>query len=146
MADKKKGSIGFDPLAWMKGGSEPAETAREPKVESRAQAETPHPVPAAVQENKPSAPAARGHIALGDSLTIEQVAALHADLSSRLDERNLVLEAGRLTHVDTAGLQLLTAFIRAAEGRGARVEWRAPQAALRESARRLGLEGVLHLS
>jgi len=146
MAEKKKGSIGFDPLAWMKGGSEPAEATREAKAESRAPVETPRHVQPAAPENKPAAQVSPGSIALGDSLTIEQVAALHADLSSRLGEKNLVLEAGSLTRVDTAGLQLLTAFIRAAEGRGARVEWRAPQPALRESARRIGLEGALHLS
>jgi len=146
MANKKKSAIGFDPLAWMKGGSEPAETAREPKVESRAPAGTVHSVQPPAPDIKPAAQASMGTIALGDSLTIEQVGALHADLSGRLDEKHLVLDAGSLTRVDTAGLQLLTAFLRAAEDRGARVEWRAPQPALRECARRIGLEGALRLT
>jgi len=146
MADKKKASIGFDPLAWMKGGSGPAESAREAKVESRAPAEAVHPIRTAAQANRAAAKASPGAIALGDSLTIEQVGAMHAELSGRLGEKHLVLDAGSLTRVDTAGLQLLTAFLRAAEGHGACVEWRAPQPALRECARRIGLEGALRLS
>lgn len=146
MADKKKNAIGFDPLAWMKSGSEPAATVHEPKVESRAPEKTACNVQPAAQENKPAATVSMGTIALGDSLTIEQVGALYADLTGRLGEMHLVLDAGSLTRIDTAGLQLLTAFVRAAEGRGARVEWRAPQPALRECARRIGLEGALRLS
>ena len=146
MADKKKSAIGFDPLAWMKGGSEPAATVREPKVESRAPEESVCNVQPAARENKPAATASMGTIALGDSLTIEQVGALYADLTGRLGEMHLVMDAGSLTRIDTAGLHLLAAFMRAAEGRGARVEWRAPQPALRECARRIGLEGALRLS
>lgn len=146
MADKKKNAIGFDPLAWMKGGSEPVATVREPKVGSRAPEKTVCNVQPVAQENNPAASASMGTIALGDSLTIEQVGALYADLTGRLNEKHLVLDAGSLTRVDTAGLQLLTAFVRAVEGRGARVEWRAPQPALRECARRIGLEGALRLS
>jgi anti-anti-sigma regulatory factor len=145
MADKKKGTIGFDPLAWMKGGSAPVETTREPKVDGRAPEKTVCNVQPAAQENKPAATASMGTIALGDSLTIEQVGALYADLAGRLGEMHLVLDASSLTRVDTAGLQLLTAFVRAAGGRGARVEWCAPQMALRECARRIGLEGALRL-
>jgi anti-anti-sigma regulatory factor len=132
MTSKKKGAIGFDPLAWMKGASEPAEALCS--------------VQPAAPENEPAAKASTHSIALGDTLTIEQVGALHADLTGRLAERHVVLDAGSLTRVDTAGLQLLTAFIRTAEARGARIEWRAPQAALRECARRIGLEDALRLS
>jgi len=158
MADKKKGSIGFDPLAWMKGGDDgrqSGEDSCQSSVVSRQSTSTPttqadsHPSAAKTDDLRPAtvdAPATPGAIALGDCLTIEHAAAMHAELGRHLGTKNVVLEAGNLTRIDTAGLQLLTAFVRAAEGRGARVEWRAPQAALRESARRLGLEGALHLS
>jgi anti-anti-sigma regulatory factor len=146
MTIKKKGAIGFDPLAWMKGDSAPAEMVREPKAESHAPAATVSNRQPAVQETKPAVQAPPGSIALGDSLTIEQVGAVHADLAGRLNEKHLVLDAVSLTRIDTAGLQLLMAFIRDAEGRGARVEWRAPPPALRESARRIGLEGALRLA
>lgn len=85
-------------------------------------------------------------IALGEMLTIEQVGAMHAELGRHLDAKNMALEAGALQRVDAAGLQLLTAFVRAAENRGARLEWRSPTAALRDGARRLGLVDALRLS
>ncbi len=152
MADKKKASIGFDPLAWMKDdGRQSEQDSRQSSVVSRQSTLTPttqadsHPSVAKTDDRRPATDDSPSAVQLGDSLTIEQVGALHADLSGRLGETHLVLDAGSLTRVDTAGLQLLTSFIRTAEGRGARVEWRAPQPALRESARRLGLEGALRL-
>jgi anti-anti-sigma regulatory factor len=141
MTSKKKGTIGFDPLAWMKG----------PSLESKAK--TTHGAGVPTPDSGPQTPDSilrtpdsPSAVQLGDSLTIEQSAAMHAELGRHLGAKNVVLDAGSLTRVDTAGLQLLTAFMRAAEGRGARVEWRAPQPALRESARRLGLEGALRLA
>ena len=146
MTSKKKGTIGFDPLAWMKG---PSLESTEPSLESgvrslESKAKMTHGAGVPTQDSSLQTP--DSVVVLGDSLTIEQSAAMHAELGRHLGAKNVVLDAGSLTRVDTAGLQLLTAFIRAAEGRGARVEWRAPQAALRESARRIGLEGALHLS
>ena len=155
MADKKKGSIGFDPLAWMKGGDDGRQSgedscqssvvSRQSEQSSRQSSVDSRPSTEKTDDLRPATVDSPGAIALGDILTIEQSAAMHAELGRHLGAKNVVLDAGSLTRVDTAGLQLLTAFIRAAEGRGARVEWRAPQAALRESARRLGLEGALRL-
>ncbi len=139
MTSKKKGTIGFDPLAWMK---EPSRESGVESRESKAQA-NPEPVVSAPDSRLPTLDSV---VALGDTLTIEQAAAMHTELGRWLDSKQVVLDAGSLTRIDTAGLQLLTAFIRTAEGRGALVEWRAPQPALRESARRIGLEGALHLS
>ena len=138
MTSKKKGTIGFDPLAWMKG---PSLESTEPSLESGVRSLESK----AKMTHGAGVPTPDSVVVLGDSLTIEQSAAMHAELGRHLGAKNVVLDAGSLTRVDTAGLQLLTAFIRAAEGRGARVEWRAPQAALRESARRIGLEGALRL-
>jgi len=143
MAKKKNGVIGFDPLAWMKDpGPESGTMSPEPKAQERLPAE---PAPAM---QKPAAGAADVPrvVALGDTLTIEQAAAMHTELVQHLDTTSVVLEAGALQRIDAAGLQLLTAFVRAADGRGARVEWRAPSAVLRDGARRLGLAVALHLS
>jgi len=142
MADTKKDVIGFDPLAWMKEpsaesgvrGAEGKMGASDAKVSA---SDSPH--SALHTSDPPSA------VQLGETLTIEQAATMHAELGRRLGAKNVVLDAGRLTRVDAAGLQLLAAFLRAAEGHGTGVEWRAPQPALRESARRLGLEGALRL-
>jgi anti-anti-sigma regulatory factor len=133
MSRKKGGVIGFDPLAWMKeGDSAPATASREPEVRTAA------PAPSA-------APPQNSAVSLGDTLTIAEAASMHSDLMKRLGEKQTVLDASALTRVDTAGLQLLASFVRTAEARGARIEWRGAQPALRESARRLGLEGALRL-
>ena len=143
MARKKDGIIGFDPLAWMK----------EPGPESGAASPAPvTPRPAAVERvTAPAAPTPETTespdvVVLGDRLTIEQAAAMHAELGRHLGATSIVLEAGALQRIDAAGLQLLTAFMGAAEGRGARVEWRAPSAALHDAACRLGLATALHLT
>lgn len=149
MTSKKKGTIGFDPLAWMKESRQSSVVSRpstpttdDPRPTTQAVSHPPTPKTddrRLATDDSPSA------VQLGDILTIEQSAAMHAELGRHLGAKSVVLDAGSLTRVDTAGLQLLTAFIRTAEGCGARVEWRAPRPALRESARRLGLEGALRL-
>ena len=139
MASKKKDSvIGFDPLAWMKEASrESGVVSPESKPRESGGSPSTHDSRLSTHDSV---------VALGDTLTIEQVGAVHAELAGRLGEKQLLLDAGSLTRVDTAGLQLLAAFIHTAESRGACVEWRAPQPALREAARPIGLEGALRLS
>lgn len=88
---------------------------------------------------------ATGVIALGEMLTIEQVGAMHAELGQHLGAKRVALDAGALQRVDAAGLQLLTAFVRAAGDRGAQLEWRSPTAVLCDGARRLGLSTALRL-
>lgn len=133
MASKKGGSvIGFDPLAWMKGG--PAETARP------AASASPEPIAT------PGAPAQDSVFALGEMLTIEQAAAVHAGLGRHLGAPGVTLAAGELQRIDAAGLQLLAAFVQAASGRGTKIAWQAPTAVLRDAARRTGLTTVLRLA
>ena len=152
MANRKKDSvIGFDPLAWMK------ETSHESSISSHEPTPTTDDSqPAMEVSNRPSTSATHdprlatddlpSAVQLGDTLTIEHVSDMHADLVRRLGAKVVVLEAGALTRVDTAGLQLLAAFIRTAENHGTRVEWRAPQSTLHEAARRIGLDGALRLA
>lgn len=139
MAKRNDSVIGFDPLAWMKGGAEPP-------AEVLSQAPEPVTTPAAPAPVVVGAPAADiSSVSLGDMLTIAQVTAMHAELGRHLDARSVALDAGALQRVDAAGLQLLAAFVRAADQRGAQIEWRSPSAALRDGARRLGLAVTLHL-
>lgn len=134
MSSKKKGGvIGFDPLAWMKNDDQQS------PVDSR-------PSTANTDDRRPAIDDTPGAVALGEMLTIEQAAAMHAELGRHLGAASVALEAGALQRVDAAGLQLLVAFTRAATGRGTKVEWRSPSTALREGARRLGLSGALGLS
>ncbi len=141
MTTRKKGSvIGFDPLAWMK---DPSPESGVGSLESKAQTSlgagvlTPDPGP-----RTPDTP---GAVQLGELLTIEQVAAVHAELGRHLHAGTVVLEGGTVKRVDAAGLQLLTAFVRAAESRGKPVQWRSASAAVRDGARHLGLSAALGL-
>ncbi|MFP5350622.1 MAG: lipid asymmetry maintenance protein MlaB [Gammaproteobacteria bacterium] len=73
-----------------------------------------------------------------------------ADVQRRLDaalapQRPIVLDAAKLSGIDTAGLQLLLAFHRAAQARGLNPRWINTSAALHEGATRLGLETLLSL-
>ena len=71
-------------------------------------------------------------VALGGELTIYAAAELKEGLIGAVGEcAEMEINLSAVSDIDTAGLQLLTAFIRAAEGRGARVEWRAPSPAWR---------------
>jgi anti-anti-sigma regulatory factor len=140
---KNNSLIGFDPLAWMKedGGESP--------VVSRSSTPSPEagrgaPV-TANEDRQPATEDSPGMVVLGETVTIEQAGALHAELGRHLGAGQVVVEAGGVERVDAAGLQLLTAFVRAAHGRGTQVEWRSPSAVLRDGARRLGLSAALRL-
>jgi ABC-type transporter Mla MlaB component len=145
MTNKKKDKvIGFDPLAWMKDDGHPS------SIVGRSSAPaTGDPAPTVQAGQGPSTSRtadAPGAVALGEALTIEQVTTMHAELGRHLVTGTVALEAAMLQRIDAAGLQLLTAFVRAAEGRGATIEWRAPSMALRDAARRAGLTAALHLA
>lgn len=60
-------------------------------------------------------------------------------------QRPIALDAAELSGIDTAGLQLLLVFHRAARERGLNPQWIETSAALREGATRLGLETLLNL-
>ncbi len=141
MKRAKKGKdnslIGFDPLVWMKESSAECGVWSVEEEAETADVDTPH---SALRT--PDAPSA---VQLGELLTIEQVAAMHAEFGRHLHADSVVLEAGALARVDAAGLQLLAAFVRTARARGVRVEWRSPTPALREATRRLGLGPALRL-
>ncbi len=78
--------------------------------------------------------------------TIRGVKLLHAELCVALKGATRVrLAAAEVTHVDTATLQLLCAFILESRQRGVEVEWDTPSEALSSAARLLGVSEVLVL-
>jgi len=137
MASKKKASpIGFDPLAWMKGGGIAKADASAKKTVSE---------PEAVAAT-PAQPAGPKAIVLGDSLTITQVMPLYNELKQALTkQKQIVLEAAAVDAVDAAGLQLLDALMREAQACQVEVTWREPSAILAQSAKTLGLTDKLRL-
>jgi anti-anti-sigma regulatory factor len=91
----------------------------------------------------------RDSIRLGDSLTIAQVRLVHRELKQALAAVGgsaVTLDGSAMEAVDTAGVQLLAAFLREAQTRGITVRWRNVPAALPECARRLGLREALQLA
>lgn len=82
----------------------------------------------------------------GEQFDISAVADLYAVLSDALDRgQPVVLDGSRVGRIDTAGVQMLTAFIREAQGKGIRVDWQGTTEVLCEAAQRLGLAQQLAL-
>lgn len=96
---------------------------------------------------KASAPAAAHRVlTLGPELRIGAIQALHASLREALASgEDITLDATAVQSADTAGLQLLYAFVRDSKQRGQSVTWCEPNAVLRRDAGLLGLDAALGL-
>ncbi|HEY7887487.1 MAG TPA: STAS domain-containing protein [Steroidobacteraceae bacterium] len=101
-----------------------------------------------------AAPAARpkkrarqdGSLTLTPECTVAEAEALKSELACRLDEPGPVtLDVSALQRIDTAGLQLLAAFVRDRRTAGRAVQWHGRAAALDAAADRLGLQDMLEL-
>lgn len=91
--------------------------------------------------------AAPGSALVLTSPTIRTINSLQTELAERLDESGTVqIDCTAVDRVDTAGLQLLAAFVRElrAEARG--VEWVGCSDALKRATQALGLGAELGLS
>lgn len=80
----------------------------------------------------------------GTQLTISSVTALAAQLKQALaDGRATVLQCANVSHVDTAGLQMLLAFTQDAAGKKIGIKCEAPSEILKQSAALLGMNAQL---
>lgn len=80
----------------------------------------------------------------GTQLTISSLAALATQLKQALDDgRATVLQCANVSHVDTAGLQMLLAFMQDAAGKTMHVECEAPSELFKQSAALLGMSAQL---
>jgi phospholipid transport system transporter-binding protein len=80
------------------------------------------------------------------SPTIRTINTLQAELAERLDESgNVQIDGTAVDRVDTAGLQLLAAFVRDLQAEARSVEWIGCSAALRRAANASGLAVALGL-
>lgn len=85
-------------------------------------------------------------IPCGDSIDISVVAGFRTQLLEALGSgKSIELDASELERADTAGLQLLSAFIQEADSQQQTITWKDPSPALCESAALLGLSEFLHL-
>ena len=91
-------------------------------------------------------PSHSGVLILSADCTVAASAALKADLLEALPHRRPVtLDIASVQRIDTAGIQLVTAFVRERESLGLHVEWRGTAPAFTSAARLLGVAGALGL-
>ncbi len=97
---------------------------------------------------KPAAKRAHGDgsLLLAAECTVAEAEALKSELGRRLQESTPVtLDVSALQRIDTAGLQLLAAFVRDRRTAGRAVAWRGRACALETAAGLLGLRAMLEL-
>ena len=81
---------------------------------------------------------------LAAQCTIREAPALKARLAKLLGHTGAIaLDASRIERIDTACLQLLTAFVRARHAQSRGISWRGATAVFTDSAHLLGLAGFL---
>ncbi len=96
--------------------------------------------PASATEHK------TGSFAVAAECTVADASSLKAHLAKLLDDAGTVtLDISAVQRIDTAGLQVIAAFIRERESQGRRVEWRGHAPALWNAAELLGLGDLLKL-
>ncbi len=78
-------------------------------------------------------------------LGIEHSTALKDALAARADDTDIALDAGQVTRVHTASLQVLLAWLRLRAGRGRTTGWQATGEALHAAAATLGLVAALDM-
>ena len=71
---------------------------------------------------------------------------MKSGLAKLLDDSGVVtLDVSAVQRIDTAGLQVITTFVRERESHGRQVEWRGTAPALAAAAKLLGLSAFLKL-
>jgi phospholipid transport system transporter-binding protein len=95
-----------------------------------------------------AAPRERPQIfALASQCTVSDAAALKERLAELLEEPlPVTLDIGALQRIDTAGLQVIAAFVRERTGQGRPVEWQGTAPVLTTAAQLLGLTSLLGLA
>jgi ABC-type transporter Mla MlaB component len=102
--------------------------------------------PAQPVETPSTTAAPRTSLVLAAECLVSGASTLKESLASLLDEpQPITLDITALQRIDTAGLQVLTAFIRERTAHGRTVEWRGISPALRSAAHLLGLTSLLEL-
>jgi phospholipid transport system transporter-binding protein len=88
-----------------------------------------------------------GALTLGAECTVAEADSLKAELVRRLSApAPVTVDVGALQRIDTAGLQLLAAFVRDRRTAGRAVIWRGRASALDAAAGLLGLNDMLELA
>ena len=86
---------------------------------------------------------------LPENLTIANVQHLHEVLEDIIDRKecdSIVLQAESVERADTAGLQLMLAFVNASKNEHLTLSWKSPSEKLCSAASMLGLEEALGIA
>jgi len=165
--DGKETAMGHDPLAWI--AQEDAELSEPESVQEAAEAlqqevkeiaaeeaEEMSDAPSSVQDEQESIQqavalaesAATGHIIhLQGDVGIANAHALHEELNEALQQTSkITIQAKGLTHVDTAVVQLLYAFVRDAKKLDVDVQWNAVPESFLTTLSVLGLSEKMDLA
>lgn len=87
-----------------------------------------------------------GVFALSADCTVAASTTLRAGLLEVLREpASVTLDIASVQRIDTAGMQLITAFVRERESLGLQIQWRGSAAAFTSAAHLLGVASVLRL-
>jgi ABC-type transporter Mla MlaB component len=119
-----------------------------PRAARAARKETP---PQSVEKNPavetpPAVEKPPATLALAGECMISDASSLKHRLAALLDEPlPVTLDITALQRIDTAGLQVITAFIRERAGHGRLVEWQGVAPVLTSAAQLLGLTSLLRL-
>jgi len=104
------------------------------------------PNPVSGKATPPEKEPASNTLALAAECTVADAGSLKERLAGLLDEPQAVtLDVTALQRIDTAGLQVITAFVRERAGRGHQVEWQGTAPVLATAAQLLGLGSLLKL-
>lgn len=89
---------------------------------------------------------ASGVFAVAAECTVADAGTLKSALAKLLDDTGVVtLDIGSVQRIDTAGLQVITTFVRERESLGRQVEWLGAAPSLVAAAKLLGLSSLLKL-
>jgi len=93
-----------------------------------------------VSTRKTQRPSGKTQVRFEPVLDVAHARALHAQLGQALGQAMpIVVDVGQVVRVDTAAMQVLTAFNQAARDRGISLQWSGTSHALEEADRLLGL-------
>lgn len=102
--------------------------------------------PVSAQQPVPAPESVSRTLSLSAECMVSGAASLKEHLHALLDQPEPVtLEINTLQRIDTAGLQVLTAFVRERTNQGLAVEWQGTAPVLTTAAQLLGLTSVLKL-
>ena len=87
----------------------------------------------------------RANLALPTNVVLDDLGPLRLALLASLDRGAATFDAGAVTMIDAAGLQLLCAAVATARGRGLAVRWTAVPERMRTAAVALGVAAHLGL-